>query len=402
MLIDVFMAAAWLLRSYRSCGQTGSTEIAGDVTCMAFPRPITPEDVGAWSDHGVPIGMIDDVIGSNTSMMLVDEVGSSVSLPMNEPPTSGNVVTKGELWVSGHPLALGYISPAGDVELLGSSGDKPAEGGRDQLNQRADPRKWFKTGDICAVVGGHLYFCGRRDRLVKIRGLRIQLEAVEHQVSRALTELVGREIGSRSQVVALDVDVVAKYGFNRRQLVVCIVTSSTEDGQHVAVDDEAAESSSFTTCRYKVDICRWIAKRSGSASVPHEVCTISSDAVDRLSSGKIDRRGLVYRYVAWRSSTSTAVERPTDSTADPAAAFVKAQLWSLLQTSDCKWESAVLSTVAALGADSLLITLLHFEFKQHFPALAISPAELVCVRGLELFVGGQGAWLMTNLLLFSL
>lgn len=337
------------------------------MTFVELPRPITSEHVAVWSEHGVPIGTTEAVIGWETSILLVDEVGTSMSLPIECPSTLGEAGMKGEMWVSGHPIALGYVSPAGFAEFFGVNDDCS------QPRQHPGSCKWFKTGDICAVVGNYLYFCGRRDRLVKIRGLRIQLEAIERAVLQALTDLGN---GNPCQVVAFDVDVETKYGFDHRQLIVCIAepTPSTRPNEKVP---SSRDTLSFSSDPRKADICRWIAEKYGPASVPHSICAIPSGAVDRLPNGKLDRRGLAVRYV---KSLRAVLPSSGDLFADPISEYVRIQLRSLLQISDCEWEGAVSSTPAALGMDSLLTTLFHFELHQQFPALTISSTELVRAR----------------------
>jgi hypothetical protein len=72
-----------------------------------------------------------------------------------------------------------------------------------------------------------------------------------------------------------------------------------------------------------------------------------------------------------------------DPSADPISEYVKMQLQSLLQINDREWQAALSSTLAALGVDSLLTTLFHFELQQQFPALTISSTELVRTRDYE-------------------
>jgi acyl-CoA synthetase (AMP-forming)/AMP-acid ligase II len=326
--------------------------------------------MAVWREHGVPIGTTEAIIGSDTSILLVNEVGASVSLPIECPSTLEKADMEGEMWVSGHPIALGYISPAGFTELLSLNGNCS------QSPQPQDSYKWFKTGDICAVLGNHLYFCGRRDRLVKIRGLRIQLEAIERAVSQALTDLGNY---GQCQVVAFDVDVETKYGFNHRQLIVCIAKPAPSTKHNKKVPS-SRDTLSFSSDPRKADICRWIAAKYGPASVPHAICTIPSGAVDRLPSGKLDRREFAMRYVKSLRAVSNSSGDPS---ADPISEYVKMQLQSLLQINDREWQAALSSTLAALGVDSLLTTLFHFELQQQFPALTISSTELVRTRDYE-------------------
>ena len=61
---------------------------------------------------------------------------------------------------------------------------------RPDLTERAiverDGRRWYRTGDIVSVDGdGVLWFRGRRDNQIKLRGVRLELEAIEGVVGDA-------------------------------------------------------------------------------------------------------------------------------------------------------------------------------------------------------------------------
>ena len=79
--------------------------------------------------------------------------------------------TDGELLVAGPTMMLGYWR-------------------RPDLTERAiverDGRRWYRTGDIVSVDGdGVLWFRGRRDNQIKLRGVRLELEAIEGVVGDA-------------------------------------------------------------------------------------------------------------------------------------------------------------------------------------------------------------------------
>ena len=84
----------------------------------------------------------------------------------------GEVVEEGrtgEIHIGGPGLALGYLGlPALTNE---------------RFLQRAHGRL-YRTGDLGCWEGGELYFRGRRDRQVKVRGFRIELDEVEAALSR--------------------------------------------------------------------------------------------------------------------------------------------------------------------------------------------------------------------------
>lgn len=116
--------------------------------------------------------------------------------------------TVGELLLSGPILATGYLtdearssavfikSPSWAQELLGAS----------SLSQ-----SFYKTGDIVRYNhSGEIEYMSRKDLQVKVRGLRIELEDVEHwiqtdhQVKHALVlPSKSKQVGSQNQLVAI-------------------------------------------------------------------------------------------------------------------------------------------------------------------------------------------------------
>jgi amino acid adenylation domain-containing protein len=122
----------------------GSSEVAGDATCA--------EVTGLPEGRPVPIGRPI----SNTRVLVADDDGELV------PP--GSV---GELVVMGDPVGLGYVE---DGKLTQSGG----------FRSWPDGSAGYWTGDLGWVgTDGLLYFAGRRDRLVKINGCRVELGQVE-------------------------------------------------------------------------------------------------------------------------------------------------------------------------------------------------------------------------------
>ncbi len=73
----------------------------------------------------------------------------------------------GELWLSGACLADGYVSDPGLTKRR-----FPVE----------DGVRWLRTGDFVTMLpDGSLRFLGRRDRQVKVRGQRVELDEVENR-----------------------------------------------------------------------------------------------------------------------------------------------------------------------------------------------------------------------------
>ncbi len=74
----------------------------------------------------------------------------------------------GELLLAGPCLTSGYVTrdTAKDTSFVGL----PVDGGT---------MRFYRTGDIVRREGEHLYFVGRRDTQLKVRGVRIELEEIE-------------------------------------------------------------------------------------------------------------------------------------------------------------------------------------------------------------------------------
>lgn len=131
----------------------GSTEVAADVTCAVFAAEADfladPVPIGAAIDHAI--------------LRVLDTHGQTVQ--------PGEI---GELFVGGPVLANGYHRRADEtarrfVEL--------------------DGQRFFRTGDRVWQVGDTLFYAGRQDHQVKIRGVRIELEEVEHALRRVTPAL---------------------------------------------------------------------------------------------------------------------------------------------------------------------------------------------------------------------
>ncbi len=143
-----------LLRQFRAAHPSatmlniyGSTEVTADVTCAVFPpRVPLPED-------RVPIGS--SMAGAE--LLILDE--------QMQPVPDGQ---SGELYVGGPVLAQGYLR-------------RPAEQTRRFVNHPHHPgERLFRTGDrVRRDSSGQLYFLGRQDHQVKLRGVRVELEEIE-------------------------------------------------------------------------------------------------------------------------------------------------------------------------------------------------------------------------------
>ncbi|WP_335936140.1 non-ribosomal peptide synthetase [Streptomyces sp. PTD5-9] len=126
----------------------GMTETASNVA--AYDTARLPEDA-----ERVPVGS--PVAGA--SLTVRDRLGRRL------PPG-----TTGEVWVSGPPLALGY---------LGGDGD-------DRFRTDDDGVRHYRTGDRGRCLpDGALEITGRTDNQIKVRGYRVELEEIEATLRKA-------------------------------------------------------------------------------------------------------------------------------------------------------------------------------------------------------------------------
>jgi acyl-coenzyme A synthetase/AMP-(fatty) acid ligase len=116
-------------------------------TFRRIPFPL-PEDYSLPQQIGK--------VCSGDSARVVDESGADV--------TKGE---EGELWICGGSVHLGYWNlPQRNSEVF-------------SVDDNGD--RWYKTGDLVIEQdGGDFLFIGRRDRMVKRRGFRVELGEIEN------------------------------------------------------------------------------------------------------------------------------------------------------------------------------------------------------------------------------
>ena len=149
----------------------------------------------------------------------------------------------GELWIAGSTLMDGYWNRP---DLTDAS-----------IVECADGRRWYRTGDLVdRDAGGLLRFRGRRDHQVKIRGVRLELEAVESALVDApdvVHAVVGAAVGE-GQPARLTAAVILR------------------DGEELDVPA----------------LRRWCAERVPPEGVPEHI--VAWTTFPETASGKIDRR----------------------------------------------------------------------------------------------------------------
>ncbi|KAK5990627.1 Aldehyde reductase lnbA [Cladobotryum mycophilum] len=128
----------------------GPTECC--VFCLA--HQITPKDV----EHGSTSVSIGKPIGRTITYIAVDEGGRG---------------DEGELWIGGPGVSPGYFrQPEKNLAAFAELGEA--------MTSIGNPIRFYRTGDIVRRrPDGAMEYVGRRDNQVKVRGFRIELEAVE-------------------------------------------------------------------------------------------------------------------------------------------------------------------------------------------------------------------------------
>lgn len=225
---------------YQLCNFYGSTEIMGDVTYHVI------KGVEQFKHTSkVPIGIPLD----NTILYLLDKDF--------RPVKAGDI---GELFVSGSNLAAGYVSGRDPEKFL----DNPLA---------IDPSygKLYRTGDYARLEKELLYYEGRTDSQVKIRGHRVDIAEVE----KAVNSLEGVEKG---------VVLCYKPG-EMNQALLAFITTTNPVSEH--------------------QIENMLKDKLASYMIPHVILV---DKIPLLVNGKVDRQYLLKSYENTDDNDDTVTE----------------------------------------------------------------------------------------------
>jgi acyl-CoA synthetase (AMP-forming)/AMP-acid ligase II len=233
----------------------GSTEVAGDVTYAVLckpsalvlcdrNKPYNESDEGAEDE--------DEDEDTDDSATLFDHIATGVflgpdpametSLPPIGIAIDGNVLVildpdstgMGELAVIGQHVALGYFQRPDETAAKFTRG-VPVEIASSILARHFDVASipgilasldlgmlaMFRMGDLARFDAEYNCFqlCGRVDRQVKIRGVRVELDDVEHTIARVL---------DTSDISVLLIDFSAVDGDDKPDLRLVLVIASSE------------------------------------------------------------------------------------------------------------------------------------------------------------------------------
>ncbi|ROT86003.1 hypothetical protein C7M84_023795 [Penaeus vannamei] len=133
------------------CNFYGSTEVLGDVTAIQFQS--IDDSVNGMIDKKVSIGFPI----ANCRIYLLNGEGSPVS--------EGHI---GEIFAAGLNVASGYVGGVQQDKFVSNT-----------LSQDPDYKVLYRTGDFARVVGDKLFYEGRTDSQVKVRGHRVDLSEIE-------------------------------------------------------------------------------------------------------------------------------------------------------------------------------------------------------------------------------
>lgn len=233
------------------CNFYGSTEVMGDVTFSICDR----------ESQLVPIGKPI----SNTNCYIVATAADATIMQL------AAVGETGELCVSGENLARGYVN--------GRDNDRFCS---NPFAKDANHELLYRTGDFARIgADGLLYYEGRSDNQVKIRGHRVDLNQIEVHLSRIE---------------------------NVRQAVVLAV-SINSDQQKLVANVTVDRDRRLTAA----DIEYILRSQLPNHMIP-EVFVVND--IPLLPNGKVDRQLLLKRYQTLDDNNSTSIDYANLVTAD--------------------------------------------------------------------------------------
>ena len=191
---DAAITVAWLTAGvFHHCARTRPEMFAGLRCLIAGGDVLDPGLVRRVLASGPPQRLLNGYGPTeNTTFSTTHHVAvvpeDATRIPIGRPVTNSTchilddygdpvpVGAEGELWVGGDGVALGYVNdPALTADRF-----RPDRYGRRpgaRLFRTGDRARWLPDGDID--------FLGRRDRMVKVRGFRVELDEIEAVLARS-------------------------------------------------------------------------------------------------------------------------------------------------------------------------------------------------------------------------
>ena len=262
--VSVWYSVPYALRQLVERGLTGELQLSELRWILYGGEVYPPEELRALM-RAVPSARVSNVYGPA-------EVNQCTFHHLDEPPTSDSPVPIGRAW-SGADVELvaddRRIDGVGVGELWVASDTMMDRYWRGpDLTEQAvvtdhrvlGPGRWYRTGDLAERRDdGELVFLGRVDNQIKVRGYRIELEAVE----------------------AAFIDATGVDG--------CAAVVDTDGEQIVAMIDPVLDSDAVAELRTAVR------RRLPNHAVPGRIVAV--ERLPRTSTGKVDR-GAARRLLA--------------------------------------------------------------------------------------------------------
>jgi acyl carrier protein len=223
----------------------------------------------------------------------------------------------GELCLGGSGVADGYIG--NDEESRKKFVDL-------SFGSRRQSERIYRTGDVVRLdADGDLLFLGRLDNQIKIRGIRIEIEEIEHSIKRIP--------GIVEAAVCVDESVGTT-----KELLCFAVTDSSEE---------------FDAGDVSGQLSAWLP----SSMIPTHIVRV--DAIPLTANGKKDRRTALSRYRSKIVRRAEFISGPRNE--------VESELLSIWQAAlEVNVEIGVYDDFFALGGDSLKSLILITEVERTF------------------------------------
>ncbi|KAI5804608.1 hypothetical protein EDC01DRAFT_427178 [Geopyxis carbonaria] len=162
-------------------------DVPGLQTLLLGGEAVAKNDVARWTEAGrdvrIAYGPTEACVvalmstahaGADPANLGTPVPGQCSAWIVSAACTLAGVGEVGELVLSGHNLALGYLGDA--AKTAGAFFDAPWLAGRSTA-------RCYRTGDLAYYAAdGSVVFAGRKDGQVKLRGLRIELGEIEHHL----------------------------------------------------------------------------------------------------------------------------------------------------------------------------------------------------------------------------
>jgi non-ribosomal peptide synthetase component F len=147
-------------------------------------KPSVP-NASIWNFYGPTEATVGVVIGEIGNVNVEDlyndiiPIGKPMpgvmALIMNEGEVVSKTGEKGELWVGGDQVTVGYVND--DIKNMNSF---------QYVDYKGKSERFYTTGDLVSMNSkGNYTYCGRKDYQVKIQGYRIELNEIEYHAAQS-------------------------------------------------------------------------------------------------------------------------------------------------------------------------------------------------------------------------